>query len=159
MFTPEMLASVKKVEATRQERLGMEPRRMTAEEKDALLKAYHPDYREDGFDTIKIGPNKGEKVPKELGHLLHSNSRLLHHPIDLTKIDYDTDVLIIGGGGAGASAAIEADNAGAKVMIVPIKRTIPRFSITSTRSAAATSLPARNCCAALLWKLRTPSSG
>lgn len=81
MFTPEMLASVKKVEATRQERLGMEPRRMTAEEKDALLKAYHPDYREDGFDTIKIGPNKGEKVPKELGHLLHSNSRLLHHPI------------------------------------------------------------------------------
>ena len=97
MFTPEMLASVKKVEATRQERLGMEPRRMTAEEKDALLKAYHPDYREDGFDTIKIGPNKGEKVPKELGHLLHSNSRLLHHPIDLTKIDYDTDVLIIGG--------------------------------------------------------------
>ena len=53
MFTPEMLASVKKVEATRQERLGMEPRRMTAEEKDALLKAYHPDYREDGFDTIK----------------------------------------------------------------------------------------------------------
>ena len=118
MFTPEMLASVKKVEATRQERLGMELRRMTAEEKDALLKAYHPDYREDGFDTIKIGPNKGEKVPKELGHLLHSNSRLLHHPIDLTKIDYDTDVLIIGGGGAGASAAIEADNAGAKVMIV-----------------------------------------
>ena len=102
MFTPEMLASVKKVEATRQERLGMELRRMTAEEKDALLKAYHPDYREDGFDTIKIGPNKGEKVPKELGHLLHSNSRLLHHPIDLTKIDYDTDVLIIGGGGAGA---------------------------------------------------------
>ena len=97
MFTPEMLASIKKVEATRQERLGMEPRRMTAEEKDALLKAYHPDYREDGFDTIKIGPNKGEKVPKELGHLLHSNSRLLHHPIDLTKIDYDTDVLIIGG--------------------------------------------------------------
>ena len=49
------------------ERLGMEPRRMTAEEKDALLKEYHPDYREDGFDTIKIGPNKGEKVPKELG--------------------------------------------------------------------------------------------
>ena len=54
MFTPEMLASVKKVEATRQERLGMEPRRMTAEEKDALLKAYHPDYREDGFDLSLI---------------------------------------------------------------------------------------------------------
>ena len=46
MFTPEMLESIKKVEATRQERMGMEPRRMTADEKDALLKAYHPDYRE-----------------------------------------------------------------------------------------------------------------
>ncbi len=118
MFTPEMLESVAKVEATRQERMGMEPRRMTAEEKDALLKAYHPDYREDGFDTIKVGPNKGEKVPKELGHLLHSNSRILGVDIDLDKIDFDTDVLVIGGGGAGASAAIEADNAGAKVMIV-----------------------------------------
>lgn len=62
MFTPEMLASVKKVEATRDARMGMEPRRMTAEEKDTLLKAYHPDYREDGFDTIKIGPNKGQKL-------------------------------------------------------------------------------------------------
>ena len=118
MFTPEMLASVAKVEATRQERMGMEPRRMTAEEKDTLLKAYHPDYREDGFDTIKIGPNKGQKVPKELGHLLHSNSRLLGEDIDLNKVDYDVDVLVIGGGGAGASAAIEADNAGANVMIV-----------------------------------------
>lgn len=118
MFTPEMLASVAKVEATRQERMGMEPRRMTAEEKDTLLKAYHPDYREDGFDTIKIGPNKGQKVPKELGHLLHSNSRLLGEDIDLNKVDYDVDVLVIGGGGAGASAAIEADNAGANVMVV-----------------------------------------
>ena len=49
MFTPEMLESVKKVEATRDARMGMEPRRMTAEEKDVLLKEFHPDYREDGF--------------------------------------------------------------------------------------------------------------
>ena len=32
MFTPEMMESVKKVEATRASRLGMEPRRMSAEE-------------------------------------------------------------------------------------------------------------------------------
>ena len=37
MFTPEMMESVKKVEATRASRLGTEPRRMTAEEKDQLL--------------------------------------------------------------------------------------------------------------------------
>ena len=78
MFTPEMLESVKKVEATRDARMGMEPRRMTAEEKDTLLKKYHPDYRQEGFTEIQIGPNKGQKVPAELGHLLHSNSRLLH---------------------------------------------------------------------------------
>ena len=118
MYTEEMLESVKKVEATRPQRLGTEPERMTAEEKEKLLKAFHPDYREDGFAEIGIGPNKGEKVPAELGHLLHSNSRLLGVQVDLDKIDYDTDVLIIGGGGAGSSAAIEAHEAGAKVMIV-----------------------------------------
>ena len=118
MFTPEMLESVKKVEATRAERMKTEPRRMTAEEKDTLLKAFHPDYREEGFATIQIGPNKGEKAPLELGNLLHSNSRILGVDIDLDKIDYDVDVLVIGGGGAGASAAIEAHNAGAKVMVV-----------------------------------------
>ena len=118
MFTPEMMESVKKVEATRAERMAMEPKRMTAEEKDALLKEFHPDYKEEAFCEIKIGPNKGQKAPKELVHLLHSNSRLLAVQVDLCKIDYDVDVLVIGGGGAGASAAIEANEAGADVMIV-----------------------------------------
>lgn len=118
MFTPEMLESVKKVEATRAERMKTEPRRMTAEEKDTLLKAYHPDYKSEGFKEIKIGPNKGQKAPAELGDLLHSNSRILGADIDLNKLDYDVDVLVIGGGGAGASAAIEAHEAGANVMIV-----------------------------------------
>ncbi len=118
MFTPEMFESIKKVEATREERLNTEPRRMTADEKDALLKEYHPDYRDSGFTEIKIGLNKGEKIPLELGNLLHSNSRLLNQEIDLSRLDYDVDVLVIGGGGAGASAAIEAHEAGANVMVV-----------------------------------------
>ena len=57
MFTPEMLESIKKVEATRAARMRTEPRRMTAEEKSELLKAYHPDYRPEGFKEIKIGKN------------------------------------------------------------------------------------------------------
>ena len=118
MLTPEMLESIKKVEATRAARMGVEPRRMTADEKDALLREFHPDYRDAGFAEIKIGPNKGEKVPLELGNLLHSNSRLYGKKIDLDKIDYDVDVLVIGAGGAGSSAAIEAHEAGANVMIV-----------------------------------------
>ena len=118
MFTESMLESIRKVEATRAQRMGMELRRMSAQEKDELLKAYHPDYRPDGFKEIKIGPNKGQKAPCELTDLLHSNSRLLQEHIDLNKVDYDVDVLAIGGGGAGASAAIEANQAGANVMIV-----------------------------------------
>ena len=118
MFTESMLESIQKVEATRAGRMGMEPRRMSAEEKDELLKKYHPDYRPEGFKEIRIGLNKGQKAPCELVDLLHSNSRLLHDRVDLNKIDYDVDVLVIGGGGAGASAAIEANEAGANVMIV-----------------------------------------
>ena len=101
MFTPEMMESVKKVEATRASRLGMEPRRMTAEEKDQLLREFHPDYRAEAFEEIKVGPNKGQKANKELVHMLHSNSRLLKDHVDLSKINYDVDVLVIGGGGAG----------------------------------------------------------
>ena len=118
MYTKEMLESMKKVAANREANAVLEPRRMTAEEKDTLLKTYHPDYRQEEFDVLAIGPNKGEKVPKELAALLQANSRIQPDQIDLSHVDYDVDVLIIGGGGAGASAAIEADNAGAKAMIV-----------------------------------------
>lgn len=118
MFTAEMLESIKKVEATRAQRMQTEPKRMTAEEKETLLKAYHPDYRTEGFAELLSGPNKGEKAPLELTQLLHSNSRILGETIDLNRVDYDVDVLVIGGGGAGASAAIEAHEAGANVMVV-----------------------------------------
>lgn len=116
-YTQEMLDSVKKVEATRKERLSFTPERMTAGEKEEVLSRFHPDYRDDEFVILGVGPNKGQKVPKELGHLLQSNSRLLESKIDLSKIDFETDVLIIGAGGAGASAAIEAHRAGARVII------------------------------------------
>jgi len=112
-----MQESIKKVEAAREANMKLDPRRMTAEEKDILLKTYHPDYREDQFETLTMGPNAGQKVPKELAKLLQGQSRLLNVDVDLSKPDYDTDVLIIGAGGAGTSAAIEAHRGGAKVMI------------------------------------------
>lgn len=118
MYTQEMLDSIRNVEASRKERLGTEPRRMTADEKEALLSKYHPDYKQDNFSVLKIGPNKGDKVPDELADLLQANSRIKDVDIDLSKVDYDIDVLVIGGGGAGASAAIEANEGGADVMIV-----------------------------------------
>lgn len=118
MYNEEMLQSMKKVEAARQANAELEPRRMTADEKDKLLATYHPDYKEGEFDVLKVGVNKGDKVPTELAELLQANSRVAGKDIDLENPDYDVDVLVIGGGGAGASAAIEADNGGANVMIV-----------------------------------------
>ena len=119
MYAPypeNMMESIKKVEATRAQRMATEPRRLTAEEKDALLEKFHPDYNPDAFAEIKVGPNKGQKAPLELAEMLHSTSRLINEKIDLTKIDYDVDVLVIGGGGAGSSCAIEAHNAGANAV-------------------------------------------
>jgi len=57
-------------------------------------------------------------VPTELAETLQAHSRIKASDVDLNEIDYDVDVLVIGGGGAGTSAAIEAHEAGANVMIV-----------------------------------------
>ena len=118
MYSQEFQESLKAVEAARKENIAYEPKRMTAKEKDDLLAAYHPDYKKSEFSELRIGPNKGEKVPHELCAMLEAHSRIKAEDIDLKNVAYDVDVLIIGGGGAGASAAIEADNAGAKAMIV-----------------------------------------
>ena len=65
-----MLASIRKVEAAREENAKLDPRRMTADEKDALLKKFHPDYRTEQFTELRFGPNQGQKVPLELAELL-----------------------------------------------------------------------------------------
>ncbi|MBR5261020.1 MAG: FAD-dependent oxidoreductase, partial [Oscillospiraceae bacterium] len=118
MYNDEMRLSMGKVEANRKANVATEPRRMTAEEKEKLLATFHPDYIESQFATLEVGPNKGQKVPLELKELLEANSRVKGKDIDLDNAAYDVDVLIIGGGGAGSSAAIEAHEKGANVMIV-----------------------------------------
>ncbi len=118
MYNEKMLESMRKVAENREMNAEMEPRRMTAEEKEALLAEFHPDYKQNEFAVLSIGENKGEKVPTELCDLLQAKCRIAASDVDLSKVDYETDVLIIGGGGAGASAAIEANEAGASAMIV-----------------------------------------
>lgn len=118
MYSNEFKESLAAVEAAREANIAYEPKRMTAQEKDDLLAAYHPDYKKSEFKTLEFGPNKGENVPHELCDMLEAHSRIKASDIDLNNVKYDVDVLIIGGGGAGTSAAIEADNAGANVMIV-----------------------------------------
>lgn len=118
MYSEKFQKSLAAVEAARDKNIALEPDRMTAQQKEELLAAYHPDYKQDEFEVLQIGPNKGQKVPKELAEILQAHSRITPDSVDLTKADYDVDVLIIGGGGAGSSAAIEAHEAGSNVMIV-----------------------------------------
>lgn len=109
---------MKKVEASRKARIGVSPERMTAEEKDALLAKFHPDYNEDAFTVLSVGANAGQKVPNELASLLQGKSRVLDKEINLDDVKYTADVLVVGGGGSGASCALEAYNAGCKVLMV-----------------------------------------
>ncbi len=118
MYSEKFQKSIALVEAAREKNIALEPDRMTAKQKEDLLAAFHPDYKKDEFKELKIGPNAGDKVPTELAEMLQAHSRITADSVDLSAPDYETDVLIIGGGGAGSSAAIEADEAGAKVMIV-----------------------------------------
>ena len=118
MYSKEFWESLAKVEAAREQNTVIEPVRMTAEQKQSVLSSFHPDYKTSEFSELKIGPNKGEKVPHELAEMLQAHSRIKKDSVNLENVDYETDVLVIGGGGAGASAAIEAHEAGANVMIV-----------------------------------------
>ncbi len=118
MYSEKFQESLAAVAAAREANIAYEPRRMTAKEKEDLLAAYHPDYKKEEFSELKIGPNKGERVPHELAETLQAHSHISAGDVDLNDITYDVDVLVIGGGGAGASAAIEAHEAGANVMIV-----------------------------------------
>ncbi len=116
-YTPAMLESIQRVEATRTARLQETWPRLTADEKKALLEGHHPDYKPGTMRPLKLGPNKGDKVPHELADLLEAGSRLDPNRFDLSHIDYDVDVLVIGGGGAGTAAALLAQENGASVLI------------------------------------------
>ena len=118
MYSEKFQKSIAAVEAARENNIVLEPQRMTAQQKEDLLTTFHPDYKKDEFAVLKIGANKGVRVPEELAEILQAHSRITADSVDLTKPDYETDVLVIGGGGAGASAAIEANEVGADVMIV-----------------------------------------
>ncbi len=90
---------------------------MTAEEREDVLSKFHPDYKTESRRKIRIGPNKGDLITTEVADMLESHSRISPDLFDLTSPDYETDILIIGGGGAGTAAAIIALHNGAKSII------------------------------------------
>lgn len=118
MYPNFLIDSIHKVEATRERRLKETFPRLSADAKDALLQEYHPDFVKDGMRELMVGPNKHDRTPHELADLLEGNSRIDPSKIDLNHIDYDVDVLVIGCGGAGASAALLAQENEANVLLV-----------------------------------------
>jgi succinate dehydrogenase / fumarate reductase flavoprotein subunit/L-aspartate oxidase len=111
-----------RVEATRPNRINMARRgenypALSLEERSDVLNQYHPDYQKEGRRAVRVGPNKGDFFQNEVADLLESRSMIRPESVDLSNPDFDTDILILGGGGAGTSAALMATDRGARVII------------------------------------------
>jgi len=123
MYPEYMKESLNKVAQTRNKRFELAKSGkpvyppMSAEEREKVLNKFHPDYKPEARRKIRIGPNKGEHLTTEVADMLESHSRIKTELFDLTRPDYETDILIIGGGGGGCAAAIIAKQNGAKSII------------------------------------------
>jgi succinate dehydrogenase / fumarate reductase flavoprotein subunit/L-aspartate oxidase len=103
------------VHKTRDARRKQTLPKLSLAERDTLIKKYHPDFREHAYRSIRFGPNSGDKTVVELAALLEGMSQV---PDDLDLMPaYTTDVLVVGGGGAGCAGALHAHAAGAKVIL------------------------------------------
>jgi succinate dehydrogenase / fumarate reductase flavoprotein subunit/L-aspartate oxidase len=121
-YTPELKELIKRVETTRPKRVEMSRRNehypaLSLEEREEVLNKYHPDYQKEGRRPVRVGPNKGDLFQNEVADFLESRSMIRPKNVDLTKADYETDVLIIGGGGAGTAAALMAADQDVNVII------------------------------------------
>jgi succinate dehydrogenase / fumarate reductase flavoprotein subunit len=110
-----MRESIEKVEKTRQSRLKVTFKAMTLEEREEILNQYHPDYKPEAKRELSFGPSKGQRVPHEVADLIEAHPLVSPDMIDLSHIDFDVDILIIGGGGAGTVAALWAHYSGIPV--------------------------------------------
>jgi succinate dehydrogenase/fumarate reductase flavoprotein subunit len=120
-YTPELNELIRRVEATRAERVerkkrGEEVPFLSLDERKERLK-FHPDFKEEGRRPLQVGPSKGYAIAHEIADVIEATSRVAPDKVDLANPAYETDVLIIGGGGAGTSAAILAQEQGAKVIM------------------------------------------
>ena len=108
--------ALKSVEEKRDYNLTVKMNKLTEEERENLIKNFHPDFYEGNFRVIEFGKNKGEKVPEKLAELLNGESETLLNGYAFNKPDYYTDTLVIGGGGAGSVSALEAVKYGSVIL-------------------------------------------
>ena len=89
---------------------------LPSSEREALIATYHPDSRADAYRTLKTGPNAGERTVHEVAELLEAESSV-DVETDLIPA-HEVDVLVVGGGGAGSTAALTCKEMGANVLLV-----------------------------------------
>ena len=94
-----MQESLRLVEKTRPDRVGKSLPEMTAEEKEEILRDWHPDFKMDQKRELRIGPSAGELMPHEVADILEAHPVIKSSDVDLSDITYDLDVLVIGAGG------------------------------------------------------------
>lgn len=123
MYPEYMQESLRKIEKTRPERLKLAKSGkpifpiMSVEEGERILNKFHPDYKEGSKRVVRVGPNKGELITSQVADILESHPRIRVDDFNLKQPNYTTDLLIIGGGGAGCAAALMAQKEGVKSII------------------------------------------
>ncbi|MCP4696842.1 MAG: FAD-dependent oxidoreductase [Gammaproteobacteria bacterium] len=85
-------------------------------ETSGLLRDFHPDYYQDSITELKVGSNKGDPCHRQLAKALQADAVIDEADLAGTSI-IETDVLVIGGGGAGCAAALTAARNGARVIL------------------------------------------
>lgn len=88
----------------------------TLEDKQALLKHYHPDYQKNSTTKLIVGNNKGDACHPILAKLLQSNSPITDADLAGAAV-INTQILVVGAGGAGCAAALTAAKEGCNVLL------------------------------------------
>ena len=130
-----MLESIKLVEKKREYNMKHSVKPMDLKEREKMLSNYHPDYMKGTRRELRVGVDKGQVFYNGIVDLLESSPVLNPKDVDLGKIDYDVDLLIIGGGGAGTVAALFAHESG-----IPVEKIL---IVTKLRHGDANSMMAQ----------------
>jgi len=107
-----MMESIKIVEEKRERNMSKAIKPMSLKDREEILRKYHPDYMEGTRREVRVGVDKGKVFYEGIVDLLEAKPVVDPDDVDLSTVDYDVDLLIIGGGGAGTVAALFAYESG-----------------------------------------------